>query len=665
MSLLLMILLLGVTTSVGVNSTFAPRCDLHLNPPAIDRGHALSTDPVQFGDGWTPASEEVVSRYFLLGLEECNAYVQSAPPELGTPHPPPYPKSGSEPLDGEGRCRGNAMLYSITGGVVIWRFGPALSQCRTYESCWFGLLTCGKVSHQKIATLAAESNPGKINSSTYAGFSMRSLYLATRVISRCEIAVPETRLLVSPPQQGPSSSPSHDVLLHRFTLTQPCAAARLEARLQFFYPAALVPGLDAVAVYDSAIFLGATEERCRPWTKCALFAKRTLPHCDVASFVPNPAPATHLSATMHQQHQHQHQQHASSPAHPGHLPVMWNVTDGWAEGCSSSNNSNSSSGASARASRPAVLPLCTRNSTYPGRWVGGDAAPPFCQGGGGADAAGAGLGLLASGDPCILHRLHAQYNTNEPLAEDTSGSANWYYAPYACRYHFYSAAEAGQCLRARSIRHIHFMGDSMSRDLYAAVQKVLGVAGVSDKSIKAATNERGHKLLEARTGTVALTESYFWSYMEIDWTYVAGKSKLGLSPPEVVVSDFALSHLGEPPALLDQFFEAYMGRLLKSNYTSVGPWRFFQTARDPRGMHHSNPRWNPEAFRVRSLALETAHARHGFAPLDSFGLLAGRLDTLRHLDRDGWHHHGSSRLQEAQILINLICNDDEHHRVIA
>lgn len=198
----------------------------------------------------------------------------------------------------------------------------------------------------------------------------------------------------------------------------------------------------------------------------------------------------------------------------------------------------------------------------------------------------------------------------------------------------------------------------MSRDLFSALQKILGVPGVSDKDIKARTNERGHRLVDARTATVALTESYFWSYMEINWTLMAGTSKLRLPVPEVVVSNFALSHLGEPPALLEQKFEEYMGRLLRGNFSAAGRWRFFQTARDPRGGKRRNARWNPEAYRVRSLALEAVHARHGFAPLDSFGLLEGRFDGLRHPDRDGWHHHGSSRLMEAMILMNLICNDE-------
>lgn len=289
---------------------------------------------------------------------------------------------------------------------------------------------------------------------SYAGFSLSSLYLATRLVGRCEIVVPETRPLLLPPrlvrQQGEPSADlgahlcsSRDVLLLRFTLTQPCPSTRLEARLQFFYPAVLLRGpdaqpLDAVTIYNSAIFLGGTEERSPPHVRCPMASSLTLARCDVASFIPNPAPIARpaskikLPGTGPAQPQNPNQKPPDPAASTGHLPVAWEVRDGWEAVCG-------------RWVRPAALPLCLRNSTHPGRWIGGDAAPPYCPGVGGkvgsnetvgatAGAAGIGagtgegLGRLASGDPCILHSLHAQYNRNEPAAED-AGSQTGTSAP--------------------------------------------------------------------------------------------------------------------------------------------------------------------------------------------------------------------------------------------
>jgi hypothetical protein len=72
----------------------------------------------------------------------------------------------------------------------------------------------------------------------------------------------------------------------------------------------------------------------------------------------------------------------------------------------------------------------------------------------------------ASGDPCIVHNVD-----NEDMNE-----GSWFFAPYKCRYHFYTKPELNQCLAFRNITHIHFHGDSMSRDIYLYVARYLGIS---------------------------------------------------------------------------------------------------------------------------------------------------------------------------------------------
>jgi hypothetical protein len=201
------------------------------------------------------------------------------------------------------------------------------------------------------------------------------------------------------------------------------------------------------------------------------------------------------------------------------------------------------------------------------------------------------------------------------------------------------------------------MGDSLSRDLFVSLQKLLNVKGVSDKDIKSKTNVQGKKLLESKTNNsnISISESYFWSSDQIDYRFLLGKTHLGT--PQVVVTNFGLSHLGDTPSELEENYQKVFGLIFASNATTRPRWRFFQTARDPRGSAHRKF-WNAEGFRVRSYALEKTHTRHGFIPLDTFPLLEGRFDGLQFPERDGWHHHGSSRLQEAMNLVNLICNNE-------
>jgi hypothetical protein len=103
----------------------------------------------------------------------------------------------------------------------------------------------------------------------------------------------------------------------------------------------------------------------------------------------------------------------------------------------------------------------------------------------------------ASGDPCIV-------NNNSP---EELGSRYWFYAPYTCRYHFYTPSELHQCMKAKNITHIRSHGDSMSRDLYAYICTYLGVQAVDDMKLKHITNDLKKQELDYHVGNLMISES--------------------------------------------------------------------------------------------------------------------------------------------------------------
>jgi hypothetical protein len=305
------------------------------------------------------------------------------------------------------------------------------------------------------------------------------------------------------------------------------------------------------------------------------------------------------------------------------------------------------------------LPLCLETSSYPGRWVAGEYTAFRCGAQTRSTDSSGNLGLLASGDPCMLGKTRLRYeNKSEEEALN-----HWFYSPYGCRYHFYTEAELGRCFARKKITHLHFQGDSMTRDLFAAVQKILGVEGVSEKKLKALTNthKKTHLSASALGQKVLLTEGYFWDpdQMAAHWGMLRADAPLG--PPQVIVANYALAHRGEHVEELRASFEKHAGQVWAKNFTMsdrLGPrWRFFQTARDPRGLKDVGKVWAAQAMRLRSDALERAHAKYGFRSLDNFLILEGRFDSIRHPERDGWHHYGSTRMMEATLLFNMLCND--------
>ena len=88
------------------------------------------------------------------------------------------------------------------------------------------------------------------------------------------------------------------------------------------------------------------------------------------------------------------------------------------------------------------------------------------------------------------------------------------FKPYKCRFKMYSAAEARACLSEKGVNHIHFQGDSMSRDLYSQMGSFLGVNTTSEEELKRLTNIMKKDDLQAKSldGKLMLSEGYSWDW---------------------------------------------------------------------------------------------------------------------------------------------------------
>ena len=644
-----MLLLLVCALACTLVTTFPQNCGIH-EFLGESRRYVIPHE-TDFEDSWLPTTRQEMMHHYAVGLDECNAFLSkqiSSKGPLSERYPPPYQLNTQRPPSGQNLCRGNSMLYGLAG-VVLWRFGPALSECKTYQHCWWGVLSCGKPNDTSIRELPLDQIRLQLEATTkskrerhkegdasgmsgqdpnitlpslppFLGFSLKSIFINARLVG-AELVVPETRLL--------TLSAHEEALVFRFTLTQPHPSVRLEARLQDFYPSSLFNwsrelAQDSGMSYSGFVFLGGTENRCRPWTRCALNSQSTMSACDKASML--------LSMVDGEVDQ---------------TEVIFPVACGSSLGCG----------------RRPDLPLCLETSSRPGRWMAGELTAHRCGTGRAslpqiANGTGVKLGLLASGDPCIMGKLRRRYeNTNEE-----EGLNHWFYSPYACRYHYYNESQLSRCFAAKNITHIHFQGDSMTRDMFAAVQKLLGVAGVSEDRLKILTNQLKTERLAASAfgARLLLTEGYFWDPdgMAKHWGMLRADAPLG--PPQVIVANYAFAHRGEHPEELYASFEKHAGRVWARNFSladRLGPrWRYFQTPRDPRGLKDGNL-WAAHAARLRSEVLERAHAKYGFVTLDDFLILEGRFDGIMHPGRDGWHHYGSTRMMEATLLFNMLCND--------
>ena len=214
-----------------------------------------------------------------------------------------------------------------------------------------------------------------------------------------------------------------------------------------------------------------------------------------------------------------------------------------------------------------------------------------------------------------------------------------FYAPYKCRYKFYVKEELQMCLKIKNITHIHFQGDSMSRDLFAAVSSYLGVKGVNEDQLKHLTNVMKEKKLTTVADKVILSEGYSW-----DWTKEVMDIVNQPPYPQVVVSNFAFAHRAQEPMIMASLFDATEGNFWKNDLKIEKPkYLFHQGAKDLHGKKDRTFLWSADNFRRGNEVLRQKYDTLGFSLLDEFVITNGRLDNYG-TRQDGWHFWGTMRL---------------------
>lgn len=495
------LLLVCLSVSSETNTEFKTNC--HIHDTTDNNNHSLSPESVFLQEAtslWLYPSQDEIMKYYEKGYKSCNEFLKQHTFNIDIA--PIYTDPNGIDFNGQLKCRGMDTLYSVTG-LIMYPFGP-IDSCSTYSKCWHGILSCGtfnadnvmSVSQKAIEHILHKKHPnGKIP--TLKEFSMKSMQIFTRLVGP-EIVVPEQRYL--------TLSNSASVIIGQYTLTRPpnppTTTVTLEMRLQEFIPGILIDWTanqkQEHGLYSTGtVYLGGSEGRCRAWTNC------NTPYyccgCDEKSFLPT-------------------------------APISVNVIDGYNR-CpnlvSTANGLNSF--------KQPALPLCTLLKQAgiidhpPGRWLlstepshegevcsKDNKSNVFRQHKDINDATPQEIDIhtrspvtrinstwsTASGDPCII---------NSHKGEE-GGHRHYFYAPYACKYHFFTGSEARHCLAQSNRTHIHFQGDSMSRDLFSAVASYLGVSALSEKEVKKLTNEKHERHIQLGSNETILTESKYLIY---------------------------------------------------------------------------------------------------------------------------------------------------------
>jgi hypothetical protein len=519
---------------------FQSACDVH-----SPRNRSLDGSNIYKGSlpelpspGWLYASETDIAKWYEIGMAECNAFLISNSSSMGTNFPPTYMIAKDIPSVGQIKCRGIDMLFALTG-IIVWPFGP-MESCPTYSKCWFGLLTCGTPKKEALSEMGRKNivkalQKVKPNAPlpSVSDWSIKALSIHLRVIG-LEIIAPEQRLV----SVAPGSSNQHkDVIIAQYVITIPYDEYKLEMRIAEIYPSALYQW-DRDDIVDNGmlifgnIYLGGSESRCN-WGRCQ--HKNVCCGCDEKSFLTGTPRRLVSKSGLALCPNVQKLREAAENENANH--VKKGQTDGSNEG------------------QP--LPLCSKmDSTSPGRWIlssktrqgSSSTTPlPFCH----YDYVTAEFNEVpktikvfnplsinkvllpvrnvsdehsqrhhhnswfeASGDPCIVQHTELEDNLER----------SWFFAPYECRYHFYTKPELHQCLKSQSISHIHFHGDSMSRELFLYVSRYLGVPSVTEEELKHMTNVMKKNNIQIASDGIVVSEgknnlTFILFYFILFWNF--------------------------------------------------------------------------------------------------------------------------------------------------
>lgn len=465
------------------SATFKPVCDLHIgNYGALTPSEILPRPAEQ---GWLAPSLEEVTKWYTLEKKKCKDHLSAhlSHDRSNEEHAAYY--SSKITASGQTQCRGRNSLFNLTGIIVV-PFGP-YNHCPTYSHCWFGLLSCGQFKSENMLqnTKDAISNDikeiigdGAVIPDAVSSWSLRGLHINIRVAG-LEIVTPDIRYISIKPSD--SSVAPEEVLIGQYHLTLPDNKYHLEMRLLEFYPSVLLkwsPKMFKEAHVENAgsVYLGGSEVRCKAWSKCSI--TNYCCGCDELSFVAK-SPYTVVAESSSDCKSHETQMNMALPLCNGKLspPGRW-----------------------IQASSPTLTPHCKENQSYSIHHMEHDHHNKSHAGAGGVHLLRHGnmqQWRWASGNPC----MHAGQDQREEL-----GMRHWFFAPYTCKYHFYHREDLHQCLKDLHINHMHFQGDSISRDFFALVSRYLGVSDTKESELRHMSKGLKEENIIFHNGSILLTE---------------------------------------------------------------------------------------------------------------------------------------------------------------
>lgn len=692
MLLVLIVLEFALWVSLGSSEggerkeLFEPRCNVHdhafgkQTPPSIVQQTA--------NEEWLRSvlSNEVLQYYYKRGKAQCQEYYnqhflieKDLEKAVNT-----HVFQGYQPFNVTIACEGRSRLYTQLG-MIIWPFGPYTS-CTTYSSCWFGLLSCGSFKRENYQKFIEPTLQNDLNSlREHLGFrfshefitlpptsrwSLRALSMHVRVVGS-EIVSPEQRIFSI-------DNGADEVIIARYSLTLPDPQpATLEVRLMELYPMMLydwpqkekdiinkyrlmtVGGVpfyagvfntsDGTYGYPEYRFHGVCDSMSQithsPFaisvsdgsSRCSADISQkqsTLPLCTKENSLPSPFLSKPHTTTWNSFNNPAGRwiSGISSVISPSCLmegfPSYNVLAMDYLDNITEISDFFSSQ---KRTSLPPPVPA-NHHQTTRHQVVGVNKhrqAPHqrrerrrLDKSSSAPSLSFSSLSSLASGNPCLF--------TNGSGHVEEKGDGHWFFSPYHCKYHFYTKAEVMKCFAHHSIHHLHFLGDSMSRELFTAVARFLGVYDATAARMKYITNTLKRKELRFRVTDhnvpdhpVEISESYTWDY------YAGEKMILERQPrPDVLVVNYAIAHRTTFPAFFEKTLreteENYWTRQKAANFT-MPRYLIFQNARDLHGRKYGH--FIGGMMRENSEILKEMYVgRLGFMELDEYQLSMGRFE---------------------------------------
>lgn len=244
------------------------------------------------------------------------------------------------------------------------------------------------------------------------------------------------------------------------------------------------------------------------------------------------------------------------------------------------------------------------------------------------------LSAYASGNPCALADIRPH--------RDSNIGALAIYAPYSCKYHLFSVEESEKCMMPKL--KVVFDGDSMARELYAALLGIINRSSVSASAIKTELNgdmiRTGKAVIHrsSSSGMVNMSLVYSWEFRKRNIIRAVLKES-----PDVYITNYGLMHNLDTG--VNEFMKSFSDNTLLfwTNMSVARPIvKIFQSGRDNHGMR--DPRFVSEVIRQSNFIMRNVYISElHFIELDEYWLTEGVLESNT-WNNDGWHLDYESKL---------------------